>query len=245
MIESDGGVSKAMAILKECELRLEDILPFFPSFVRIGEFKDQICKSLELYNGSIDALKEEMKEFAQSAELIRKDINELRNRNGVVNASSKCDLCSQLVLTRQFFLFPFPHVFHVDCMIKTVPTYLEKNPRLKAEIFSAKSKKDKEKKTLDKKTVTPTPPTHSHTASSLLPSLTGKDKDKDKDKEKSTVAAEEESKERRRKERVLENFAASQCLFCGDIMINSVQEPFIAADEDLEVGSWRIRQPTF
>jgi len=65
-------------------------------------------------------------------------------------------------------------------------------------------------------------------------------------KEKDKVSnIEEESKERKRKDRILEHFAASQCLFCGDIMINSVQEPFIGPDEDIEVGSWRIRQATF
>jgi len=52
----------------------------------------------------------------------------------------------------------------------------------------------------------------------------------------------EEAKERRRRERVLEHFTASQCLFCGDIMINSVQEPFIGPEEGEEVASWRIKQ---
>jgi len=62
-----------------------------------------------------------------------------------------------------------------------------------------------------------------------------------KDKEKSSIV-DEEAKERRRRDRILEQFTASQCLFCGDIMINSVQEPFITLpEEESEVSSWRIR----
>jgi hypothetical protein len=36
---------------------LEDILPFFPDFTLIDDFKDEICKSLEEYKTEIDDLK--------------------------------------------------------------------------------------------------------------------------------------------------------------------------------------------
>lgn len=38
-------------------LKIEDILPFFPDFVHIDEFKDAICSSLEEYNRQIEDLK--------------------------------------------------------------------------------------------------------------------------------------------------------------------------------------------
>ena len=34
-------------------LKLEDILPFFPDFVMIDNFKDAICDSLERYNRQV------------------------------------------------------------------------------------------------------------------------------------------------------------------------------------------------
>ena len=37
-------------------LKLEDILPFFPDFVTIDNFKDAICDSLERYNRQVSAL---------------------------------------------------------------------------------------------------------------------------------------------------------------------------------------------
>lgn len=37
VIEHEQDISKAMKILKECDVRLEEILPFFPDFVRIGQ----------------------------------------------------------------------------------------------------------------------------------------------------------------------------------------------------------------
>ena len=43
-------------------LKIEDILPFFPDFVVIDDFKDEICTALEGYSAHIDALKADMDE---------------------------------------------------------------------------------------------------------------------------------------------------------------------------------------
>lgn len=152
-------ISKAIALLKEFQrqrlkagdtsgdrsdqLNIEDILPFFPDFVKIADFKvllflvaglflllllytqlqvlprgvffssplrvtvlhstlfvftftsclgafncacgqDEICDSLDQYHDHIAKLKEEMDEYTSSANLIRNDITQLRNRYGFV-----------------------------------------------------------------------------------------------------------------------------------------------------------------
>jgi hypothetical protein len=52
-----------MSFLQECELlQIEDILPFFPDFTRIDEFRDEICASLEDYGTHIQKLKQTMNE---------------------------------------------------------------------------------------------------------------------------------------------------------------------------------------
>lgn len=54
--------TQAVNFLKETNglLKIEDILPFFPDFVMIDEFKDAICSSLEEYNRQIEDLKVRM-----------------------------------------------------------------------------------------------------------------------------------------------------------------------------------------
>ena len=42
--------------------------------------QDQICDSLQDYNQQISELKKDMDEATKNADLIRSDINELRNR---------------------------------------------------------------------------------------------------------------------------------------------------------------------
>jgi hypothetical protein len=48
-------------------LKIEDILPFFPDFVTIDNFKGAITDSLTRYNRQIDELKTEMDEATEIA----------------------------------------------------------------------------------------------------------------------------------------------------------------------------------
>jgi vacuolar protein sorting-associated protein 18 len=76
----DGDIKEAIKILKDSNdlLKIEDILPLFPDFTTIDDFKKEICEALEEYNEKIDGLKEEMADYVDSAKDIRKDIKQLR-----------------------------------------------------------------------------------------------------------------------------------------------------------------------
>ena len=105
-------------------LKIEDILPFFPDFVVIDDFKDEICTALEGYSGHIDALKAEMDEATKNAEAIKQDITALQKRFITVDATEKCSHCALALMTRQFYVFPCHHTFHADCLIGLVSTLL-------------------------------------------------------------------------------------------------------------------------
>lgn len=110
-----------MAFLDNTDLlKIEDILPFFPDFVVIDDFKEEICTALEGYSAHIDALKAEMDETTKNAEAIKADINALRNRFLVIDAADRCTHCNFSILARQFYVFPCQHTFHVDCLIGLV-----------------------------------------------------------------------------------------------------------------------------
>lgn len=101
-------------------IKIEDILPFFPDFVVIDDFKDEICTALEGYSSHIDSLKAEMEEATRSAESIKADIKNLQSRFVTLEATEKCSICGYELLTRQFYVFPCQHCFHADCLIGQV-----------------------------------------------------------------------------------------------------------------------------
>jgi len=101
-------------------LKIEDILPFFPDFVVIDDFKEEICTALERYSSDIDQLKAEMDEATRSAESIKHDIKELKNRFVTIEQNEKCSICSYPLLSRQFYMFPCQHALHADCLIGQV-----------------------------------------------------------------------------------------------------------------------------
>lgn len=115
------GIKDAIEFLRRCELlRIEDLIPFFPDFVVIDDFKDEICTALEGYSRDIDGLRQEMDSSAQVSHQIQHEIAALGSRYAIVEPGEKCWICSLPVLSRQFFVFPCQHAFHSDCLGKKV-----------------------------------------------------------------------------------------------------------------------------
>lgn len=120
-IREDSGIKSAIEFLKRCELlKIEDLIPFFPDFVVIDDFKEEICTALEEYSRHIDSLKQEMDVSAHTAEQIKAEIEALDMRYAIVEPGEKCWICGLPVLSRQFFVFPCQHAFHSDCLGKKV-----------------------------------------------------------------------------------------------------------------------------
>ncbi|KAF9575733.1 hypothetical protein EC968_001923 [Mortierella alpina] len=125
VVKEKKDIKAAMEFLSNSDLlKIEDILPFFPDFVLIDDFKEEICKALEEYNVHIEELKTEMDEATRSAENIRIDVRELRSRFAVVASTERCTACDFPLLTRQFYIFPCQHTFHADCLIKKLTPFL-------------------------------------------------------------------------------------------------------------------------
>ncbi|KAK5167391.1 tethering complex subunit [Saxophila tyrrhenica] len=117
VIGREKGIKSAIEFLKRCELlRIEDLIPFFPDFVIIDDFKEEICAALEDYSRRIDELKTEMDESASTAEHIKSDIKALDQRYAIVEPGERCWKCRLPLLMRQFFVFPCQHAFHADCL---------------------------------------------------------------------------------------------------------------------------------
>ncbi|OAV89553.1 hypothetical protein PTTG_28665 [Puccinia triticina 1-1 BBBD Race 1] len=119
VVEDQKDIKTAMAFLEATDLlQIEDILPFFPDFVVIDEFKDPICNALESYSARIARLKMDMEESHQTTLLIQNDLALLSQRFLVINQADTCCSCAQALLSCQFYLFPCQHSFHAACLIK-------------------------------------------------------------------------------------------------------------------------------
>lgn len=133
VINKEHGIKSAIEFLKRCELlKIEDLLPFFPDFVVIDDFKEEICAALEEYSKNIELLRKEMDESAQTSETIRADIAGLGSRFAIVEPGERCFICSYPLLSRQFYVFPCQHSFHGDCLVKKISEI--SNPRVRRRI---------------------------------------------------------------------------------------------------------------
>ena len=117
-----GSIKTAIDFLKRCDLlRIEDLIPFFPDFVVIDDFKEEICAALESYSRAIATLDAEMDASAATANSVRTDIHALDRRYAIVDPGERCRVCSLPLLSRQFFVFPScQHGFHSDCLGRKV-----------------------------------------------------------------------------------------------------------------------------
>ena len=120
-VKEASSIKEAIEFLKRCELlKIEDLIPFFPDFVVIDDFKEEICNALEEYSRNIDTLKQEMDLSQHTSEQIKAEIAALDSRYAIVEPGERCWICTLPVLSRQFFVFPCQHAFHSDCLGKRV-----------------------------------------------------------------------------------------------------------------------------
>lgn len=120
--QGTGSIKSAIDFLKRCDLlRIEDLIPFFPDFVVIDDFKEEICAALESYSRSIAQLDAEMDASAATAESIKSDIQQLDKRYALIEPGERCRVCELPLLSRQCFVFPScQHGFHSDCLGRKV-----------------------------------------------------------------------------------------------------------------------------
>ncbi|GAM27722.1 hypothetical protein SAMD00019534_108980, partial [Acytostelium subglobosum LB1] len=216
VVEKDNNIKEAMEFLKQCPLlKIEDILPFFPDFTVIDDFKEEICKSLEDYNLHIDELKNEMDDSTNSAELIRKDIQNLRNKYGVVKGDQKCDICSYPVLSKRFYLFTCQHVFHSDCLITEMMKYLDEYQKRRVRDLQATISTQTASSTTS---IKPNQMMNSAASSMMIDEVSQEDSINNE----------------------LDKIVAKECIYCGDIMIKSIEKPFIGVNELELLRSWEI-----
>ncbi|KAJ3071653.1 hypothetical protein HK102_006394 [Quaeritorhiza haematococci] len=227
VVEEKKDIRQAMEYLKHCELlKIEDILPFFPDFVLIDDFKEEICAALEEYNMHIRDLKAEMDEATKSAESIRLDIRELRNKYAVIPVAKRCDVCDLLLLTRQFYVFPCEHVFHADCLINYVTK--DMNPRNSRRVLELQGQITKQITLL-----------RSGSSSGVMtPDNDSGRRSRVDGASKELNAGIKQQLDQLKEE--LDEMVASECPYCGEIMVRSIDKPFIGDEEMGTVASWAL-----
>lgn len=211
VVQEEKDVKKAMNCLSSCNLlKIEDILPFFPDFVTIDHFKEAICSSLEEYNQHIEELKQEMEEATESAKRIREDIQEMRNKYGVVESQEKCATCDFPLLNRPFYLFLCGHMFHYDCLYQEVSTHLYTHEQTKLEELQKKL---------------------------AGVSVTTKSRHRQKEDDAVSLGINHVSREQIKSD--IDDIIASECVYCGERMIKSIDKPFIDPERfEEEKSTW-------
>ncbi|XP_075241527.1 vacuolar protein sorting-associated protein 18 homolog [Convolutriloba macropyga] len=219
VVQDKKDVKSAMEFLRNNEhIKIEDILPFFPDFFTIDEFKEAILTSLHDYNDSIEGLKRQMENATESADKIRASIKENRSQCTVIRADEKCSLCGYPLLLRQFYSFPCRHAFHSDCLLHKLKTDLL-SPREVADIERLQTEINSSEVVMQRNRL-PDAKFMSGGGGDFGANGLG-------------------SAELEAKKEELDALVASECPFCGELMIQNIHRRFIPPERlEEELASW-------
>ncbi|KAH9744304.1 vacuolar sorting protein 18 [Citrus sinensis] len=254
-------IRKAIAFLKETDglLKIEDILPFFPDFALIDDFKEAICSSLDDYNKQIEQLKQEMNDATHGADNIRNDISALAQRYAVIDRDEDCGVCRRKILVAgrdyrmargyasvgpmaPFYVFPCGHAFHAQCLIAHVTQCTNETQVSVVDIVLSYKRLQSGWNTVASGGLHIS---HTKDAEYILDlqkqlTLLGSEARKDANgvtTEDSITSMTPTDKLRSQ----LDDAIASECPFCGDLMIREISLPFIAPEEAHQFASWEIK----
>ncbi|KAG4304260.1 hypothetical protein PORY_002235 [Pneumocystis oryctolagi] len=109
-------------LMKNGSLSIEDLIPLYPDCVKIDNFKviEEICAVLKDYNSNIDDLLKKMGDLTTSADNIRHNIDDHNKWFTILNVEEKCNICKNMLLNDQFYVFPCQHCFHKDCLFSKI-----------------------------------------------------------------------------------------------------------------------------
>ncbi|KAG7928512.1 hypothetical protein KL925_001812 [Ogataea polymorpha] len=150
-LELEGGTtirSLLSYLMKKCDLlTMKDLLPLFPDFVVIDDFKDEIVRSLESLSNDMENLSMEMTASLQQSEKISRKMEEFQqDRFQIIEPNESCGLCGKILVIRKFIVFPCLHSFHQDCLVREIlesTDYKSKNAiyKLQKKLLAAKGNK--------------------------------------------------------------------------------------------------------
>lgn len=110
-------------LLGKCDLlTIQDLLPLFPEFQSINNFKKEIIKSLENYGIKLNQLNSSIQSSIKFNENLVENLKELQNsRHFLMDASNyNCEHCRLPVVLKKFISFPCHHNFHIDCILNLI-----------------------------------------------------------------------------------------------------------------------------
>lgn len=115
VLTENRSIEIASSLLSECGLlKIEDILPFFPEYTTIDQFKEAIQKSVNEYRKQISDIRNTS--FDEMAKDIRNGIKAFKNRYSVIRSNQQCEICAKSLSKSTFSVFPCGHLFHEHCL---------------------------------------------------------------------------------------------------------------------------------
>ncbi|QPG72972.1 hypothetical protein FOA43_000276 [Brettanomyces nanus] len=136
-ILTKGGEIKCLLkyLMSKCEyLKMKDLLPLFPDFMVIDNFKEEVVKSLQDMSSEMSNLSLEMTESIAQSSKIGQLIKDFKKDNfQIIEPYESCMICRKILTTRKFIVFPCYHSFHQDCLVKDI---LRSNDyKMKSEVY--------------------------------------------------------------------------------------------------------------
>ncbi|KAJ6253228.1 vacuolar protein sorting-associated protein [Anaeramoeba flamelloides] len=277
---------------------IETILPLFPSFQLIDDFKKEVVETLKKYNRQITKLRTEMETATDNSEKIKKNITNFQGTYRVIGEDQKCEICEKKIFHSDFVLFACQHTFHKKCLEQTmINNFLSKKEldRLKRYQNSIKeaetkiqrklklqqrklllNKNENKLKKITSNIIEKKRNSQLNTKSSRLGKSAPKNKhdllDSNNDFEQSNLATSlklknslmkskknknininnEKSNTKHLLQHTIQKYKSEvkkilygNCVICGEILIKSVDKPFINLKDDkeqFEMSTWKIKK---
>lgn len=109
-------------LIQRCDdLTVKDLLPLFPDFVIIDNFKDSLVESLKRLSLEMNKTSLDMDNTLKESKKINEKIKDFKTTNfQIIEPFESCQICHKILAIRKFIVFPCSHSFHQDCVVKSI-----------------------------------------------------------------------------------------------------------------------------